>query len=103
MAVLIIIAVMFSVPAKADEISDNASKLDSSTSSFEGILVIKEGHADFLIRSENGKQRRFKVNANTIITRNVKQVRYYDLRVQDKLRVYYDSKYVVIEIYATGS
>ena len=102
-AVFIISAVLISGPVEAGETTGNGPKLASSTNIFEGMLAIKEGHGDILVRSENGKQKRFKVKKNTVITRNGEPATFDDLRARDQLRVQFDSKRVVIELYATGS
>ena len=85
-AVFIISAVLISGPVEAGETAGNGPKLASSTHNFEGMLAIKEGHGDILVRSENGKQKRLKVKKNTIITRNGKSATFDDLRARDQLR-----------------
>ena len=102
-AVFIVVSFLNAEPVRSNETADNSSKLASSTNLFEGMLAIKEGHGDILVRSENGDQKRFKVKKDTIITRNGKPANYGDLRARDQLRVHYDSKRVVIELHATGS
>jgi hypothetical protein len=102
-AVFITISVLIAGPVKSGEIADNNSKLASSTSLFEGTLIIKEGHGDILVRSENGNQRRLKVKQSTVITRNGKPATYKELHTRDQIRVKYNSKSVVIELQATGS
>jgi hypothetical protein len=102
-AVLILVSFLIAEPVRSDETADSSPKLASSTNLFEGMLAIKEGHGDILVRSENGDQKRFKVKEDTIITRNGKPAKYDDLRARDQLRVHYDSKRVAIELHATGS
>ena len=102
-AVSIIIAVLISEPVRSGEIANGSFKLAVSDSYFEGILAIKEGHGDILVRPESGNDKRFKVRDNTIITRNGKPATYDDLRARDQLRVHYDSARVVIKLSATGS
>jgi hypothetical protein len=102
-AVSIISVFLLSGPAKSSETVSAGFKLAASEEYFEGILAIKEGHGDILVRPENGNDKRFKVKNNTIITRNGKPAAYDDLRARDQLRVHYDSKRVVIELHATGS
>lgn len=102
-AISIISAVLISGPARSGEIANGGLKLAASDSYFEGILAIKEGHGDILVRPESGNDKRFKVKDNTIITRNGKPAAYDDLRARDQLRVQYDSKRLVIELHATGS
>ena len=99
----IVIAVLISGPARSGEITNAGFKLAASDSYFEGILAIKEGHGDILVRPESGNDKRFKVNESTVIIRNGKPATYDDLRARDQLRVRYSSKRVVIELHATGS
>ena len=102
-AVSIISAVFISGPARSGETANDGFKLAVSDSYFEGILAIKEGHGEILVRPENGNDKKFKIKDNTIITRNGKPATFDDLRARDQLRVRYDSKRVVIELHATGS
>jgi hypothetical protein len=102
-AVLILVSFLTAEPVRSDETADSNPILASSANLFEGMLAIKEGHGDILVRSENGDQKRFKIKDNTIITRNGKPASYDDLRARDQLRVHYDSKRVVIELHVTGS
>jgi len=71
----------------------------------EGVLSIKEGHGDFLVRLSDGSAQRFMVRGNAAdITRNGKPVRYSELKVSDSIQVKYKaSNRTVIEIHATGS
>ncbi len=89
--------------AISGEIANDGFKLAASDSYFEGILAIKEGHGDILVRPESGRDKRFKVKDNTIIIRNGKQATFDNLRARDHLRVHHDSKRVVIELHANGS
>ena len=102
-AVSIISVTFISGSATSAETADAGFKLAASDGHFEGILAIKEGHGDILVRPESGNDKRFKVNDNTVITRNGKPATYDDLRARDQLRVRYSSKRVVIELHATGS
>ena len=102
-AVSIISAVLISGLARSGELANGGFKLAASDSYFEGILAIKEGHGDILVRPESGNDKRFKLKDNTIIIRNGKPAAYDDLRARDQLRVRYDSTRVVIELQATGS
>ena len=101
-AVSIISPILMSGQAISGEMANGVFKLAASDSYFEGILAIKEGHGDILVRPKSGNDRRFKVKDNTIITRNEKPAAYDDLRARDQLLVRYDSKRVVIELHATG-
>lgn len=71
----------------------------------EGVLSLKEGHGDFLVRLSNGSAQRFMVRGNAAdITRNGKPARYSELKVSDSIQVKYKaSNRKVIEIHATGS
>jgi hypothetical protein len=90
-------------PAIGGEIPTASPQLTGSADAFEGMLAIKEGHGDILVRAENGQQKRFKVKRSTIITRNGEPASFDDLRARDQLRVHYDAKRVVIELQASGS
>ena len=105
---LLIAAVIFAVgqislPAHGNATADNRDTISSSTNAFEGLLVVREADGVFLIRSENGEKRRFKVSQNTTITRNGKSASYGDLRSRDRIRVEYNADFVVTGIEATGS
>ena len=102
-AVLMISAVLISGPVKSGETVNDGFKLAASDSYFEGILAIKEGHGEILVRPENGKDKRFKIKDNTVITRNGKPATFDDLRSRDQLRVRYNSKGLVVELHASGS
>ena len=71
----------------------------------EGVLSLKEGHGEFLVRLPDGKAQRFAVNIGAAeITRNGKPVRYNELKVSDSVQVQYDgSTREVIAIHAQGS
>ncbi len=102
-AVFIIKADVISGPAWGDQVTDTSRILAASGSTFEGLLAVKEADGVFLVRSEDGKKKRFSLNKNTTITRNGKPAAYGDLRSRDRVRVTYTSDFVVIEIQATGS
>ena len=102
-AVLILVSFLTAEPVIGDETADSNPILVSSANLFEGMLAIKEGHGDILVRPESGNDKRFKVTDNTTITRNGQPATYDDLRARDQLRVYYDSKRVVTELHAKGS
>ena len=71
----------------------------------EGVMSVKEGHGEFLVRLPDGKAQRFSVKMGaTEITRNGKSVRYNELKVNDSVQVQYDvSTREVIAIHAQGS
>jgi hypothetical protein len=69
----------------------------------EGVLALKEGHGDFLIRLPDGKAQRFSVKTGAEITRNGKPARYNELKVRDSIQVQYDvTNRKVIAIHASG-
>jgi hypothetical protein len=100
---LVMIVGFISGPAISGEPADQNLKLASSNTTFEGILVVKEGHGDIFVKSDDGHQRRLKVNSGTSITRNGKPAYYEDLQVRDRVSVSYDSKRVVVELHSKGS
>jgi len=71
----------------------------------EGVLSIKEGHGDFLVRLSDGSAQRFGVRGNAAeITRNGKAARYNELKVSDSIQVKYQaSNREVIAIQASGT
>ena len=71
----------------------------------EGVMSIKEGHGEFLIRLPDGKAQRFSVKIGAAeIIRNGKPARYNELKVSDSIQVQYDkSTREVIAIHAQGS
>jgi hypothetical protein len=102
-AVLIIIAVLISGPVISGENANKNPQLSSSTTTFEGTLLVKEGDHEILIRSDDLHQRRLKVKQSSVITRNGKPAKYEDLQIRDQVRVSYDSNRVVVELDASGS
>jgi len=102
-AVLILVAGPTFGPALGNATAGSSHTVSSSTNSFEGLLAVREADGVFLIRSEKGEKKRFKVNPNTTITRNGKPAAYGDLRSLDQIRVYYNVDFVVTRIEATGS
>jgi hypothetical protein len=71
----------------------------------EGVLSIKEGHGDFLVRLSDGSARRFSVRGDAAeITRNGKPARYSELKRSDSIQVKYDAtNRKVIAIHASGT
>ena len=105
---LFIAALIFAVgqiplPAHVNATAGNIDTISTSTKAIEGLLVVREADGVFLIRSENGEKRRFRVSQHTTITRNGKPADYGDLRSRDLIRVHYNADFVVIAIQATGS
>ena len=70
-----------------------------------GVLSIKEGHGDFLVRLSDGSAQRFSVRADAAeITRNGVSARYSELKPSDSIEVKYDvTNRKVIAIHASGS
>jgi len=102
-AVLIIVAVLLSGPVIGGENPNKGSQPDSSTTTFKGTLLVKEGDHDILVRSDDLHQRRLKVKQSSVITRNGKPAKYEELQIRDQVRVSYDSNRVVVELDASGS
>jgi uncharacterized protein YuzE len=90
----------------ARQTAEKTSQPQSSNyETVKGVLSIKEGHGDFLIRLSDGKAQRFRVRGNAAeITRNGKAARYNELKVSDSVQVKYDAtNRKVIAIQASGS
>jgi len=103
-AAAIIIAVLISGPAISGDTVEKAPRLASTTTTFEGTLLVKEGDGHILVRSDDLHQRRLKVvEKSTVITRNGKPATFEDLQIRDQVRVSYDSKRDVVELDASGS
>jgi len=100
---LVYVAIPISGPTFGKATASSSQTVSSPTHTFEGLLVVREADGVFLIRSETGEKKRFKVNPNTTITRNGKPAAYGDLRSRDLIRVYYNADFVVTGIEATGS
>ena len=83
-----------------------ADQMKSQPETIEGVLALKEGHGDFLVRQSDGKAQRFSIGLeqNAEITRNGNTARYNELKVNDNLKVQYDgSTRQVIAIHANGA
>jgi hypothetical protein len=70
-----------------------------------GVLSIKEGHGDFLVRLSDGRAQRFSVRGNEAeIIRNGSPARYSELKVSDSVQVKYNAtNRKVIAIHAIGA
>jgi hypothetical protein len=72
-----------------------------------GVLALKEGHGEFLVRMADGNAQRFSIRAgagSVEIIRNGKQVRFSELKVSDTIRVKFTAaERTVIQIRASGS
>jgi len=102
-AVSLIMASLISRPAIGEGKIETSLLIASTTTTFEGTLLVKEGDREILVRSDDGHQRRLKVLRNSVITRNGKPAEFGDLQVRDQVSVSYDSKSVVVELEAIGS
>jgi hypothetical protein len=102
----VVVAVIFAGTALAAGSVEQISQPPSGNyETAEGILSIKEGHGEFLVRMPDGKAQRFSVKMGAAkITRNGKPVRYNELKISDSVQVQYDgSTREVIAIHAQGS
>ena len=83
----------------------NSQAQNSTYETVVGVLSIKEGHGDFLIRLSDGRAQRFSVRGNEAeIIRNGSPARYNELKVRDSIRVKYDAKNrKVVAIHAIGA
>jgi hypothetical protein len=93
---VVLLCIFLALPVFA---GNQAGKVES----VEGIIAIKEGHGDILIRPDNGNDKRLRVRGSTSITRNGKSATYDDLQARDRVEAKYGSDRVVIELNATGS
>ena len=102
----VVLSIVLAGSAFAGGSAEKTSQPQSSNyESVEGVLSIKEGHGDFLIRLPDGKAQRFSVRGNAAeITRNGKPARYNELKISDSVQVQYDGlTRKVIAIHASGS
>ena len=104
--VLMVMAILFAGTVFAGTSAGTTEQTKGQHETIEGVLSIKEGHGDFLVRQSDGKAQRFSVGLgqDAKITRNGKPARYNALKVNDSIRVQYDSSSrKVVAIHATGS
>ena len=101
-AACILVTGMMTTPVSGSQATNKILMSTASDMTFEGMLVVKEADGVFIVRSKDSKQRRFKLDKNTIITRNEKPANYKDLRSLDQVRVHYNSGFVITEIQASG-
>ena len=97
-----VLCVVFAGSACAGPTTDKGSNYET----VDGVLSIKEGHGEFLVRLPDGKSQRFSVNVGggAEITRNGQTARYSELKPSDSIQVKYDtSNRKVISIHASGS
>jgi hypothetical protein len=103
--VLMVMAILFAGTVFAGTSADTTEQTKGQHETIEGVLSIKEGHGDFLVRQSDGKAQRFSVRGDSAeITRNGKPARYNELKGSDNIKVKYDpANRKVIEIHASGS
>ena len=104
----VVLSIVLAASALAGGSAGKTSQLQSSNyETVEGVLSIKEGHGDFLVRMADGKAQRFSVRAGSgavEITRNGVSARYSELKPSDSIQVKYDAtNRKVIAIHASGS
>jgi hypothetical protein len=104
----IVFAVIFAGTAfAAGSVEKNSQPQSGDYETIDGVLSIKEGHGDFLVRMPDGKAQRFSVRAGAgavEITRNGKPARYRELKVSDSIQVKYNAtNRKVIAIHAIGA
>ena len=103
----VVLTIVLTGSAFAGGSAENTSQPASNYETVEGVLSIKEGHGDFLVRLSNGRAQRFSMRAGAgevEITRNGKPVRYSELKRSDNIQVKYDAtNRKVIKIHASGS
>ena len=89
----------------ASALAGGAAGKTNQYETVEGVLSIKEGHGDFLVRLSDGSAQRFRVRGNAAeITRNGKPAPYSELKPSDSIQVKYDAaNREVISIHASGS
>ena len=94
------------VAIHASQTAEKTSRSQSGNyETVEGVLSIKEGHGDFLVRLSDGSAQRFRVRGNAAeITRNGEPARYSELKPSDSIQVKYQaSNREVISIHTGGS
>ncbi len=103
---LIAIVGLLAGTAFAGASAGKTDQMKSQPETIEGVLSLKEGHGDFLVRQSDGKAQRFSIGLEqkADITRNGQPARYNELKINDSLKVQYDgSTREVIAIHAQGS
>ena len=101
-----VLAIVFAGSAFAGGAAGSTSQPQiSKYETIDGVLSIKEGHGDFLVRLSDGSAQRFSVRGDAAeITRNGEPARYNDLKPSDSIQVKYDAaNREVISIHAGGS
>ena len=102
----VVLTIVLAGSAIAGGSAEKTSQPQSSNyETVEGVLSIKEGHGDFLVRLSDGRAQRFSMRGDAAeITRNGEPARYSELKVSDSIEVKYDpTSRKVIAIHASGS
>ena len=102
----VVLTIVLAGSAFAGGSAEKATQPQSSNyETVEGVLSIKEGHGDFLVRLSDGSAQRFRVRGTAAeITRNGSPARYNELKVSDSIQIKYQvSNREVISIHAGGS
>ena len=102
----VVLTIVLAGSAFAGGSAENTSQPQSSYyETVEGVLSIKEGHGDFLVRLSDGSAQRFSVRGDAAeITRNGEPARYSELKPSDSIQVKYNAtNREVISIHAGGS
>lgn len=103
MTVALNTALLCSAFAGSSSASKSNEQMSKNVEMLDGVMSIKEGHGEFLIRLPDGKAQRFSVKTGAEITRNGQPARYSELKVSDSITVQYDgSTREVIAIHANG-
>ena len=103
---MIMLVTLLAGTAFAGSSADKNGQITGQHETIEGVLSIKEGHGDFLVRLSDGKAQRFSLGLgqDAEITRNGKPALYNALKVNDSIQVQYESpSRKVVAIHATGS
>ena len=102
----VVLTIVLAGSAFAGGSAENTSQPQNGNyETVEGVLAIKEGHGDFLVRTFGRQAQRFSVRGDAAeITRNGKPAGYNELKPSDSIQVNYDpSNRKVIAIHAGGS
>jgi hypothetical protein len=100
----LIVGIALTGPVFGAGTANNATQKIGNVESVEGIIAIKEGHGDILVRPDNGGDKRLRVRDSSTIIRNGASATYEELQSRDQVQVKYDSaSRNVIEIRASGS
>jgi len=104
----VVFTIAFSGTAlSAGAVCESSGSENAGYEMVKGVLAVKEGHGEFLVRTPDGNAQRFNIglgSGSVKITRNGTPVHFSQLRVSDRIEVKYAvSDCKVIEIHASGS